>query len=117
MCFCHVCRGVWRKFREDTCTFSCSFQSVQSCFLLTFFLCACVIEGHVTMADTQVKSLVSEQYLDGWSYEDDDESGSAPSSPPSSHRNQVHAQDKLNSGMKLLYVMKKQELVYQAVPM
>ncbi|XP_076444833.1 uncharacterized protein LOC143282861 isoform X2 [Babylonia areolata] len=41
-------------------------------------------EGHVTMADTQVKSLVSEQYLDGWAYDDDDdESGSGQTSPPS----------------------------------
>ena len=44
------------------------------------------------MADTQVKSLVSEQYLDGWSYDDDDdedEPESLPTSQPASHKDQV----------------------------
>ena len=44
------------------------------------------------MADTQVKSLVSEQYLDGWSYDDDDddeETESSRTSQMASHKHQV----------------------------
>ena len=52
------------------------------------------------MADTQVKSLVSEQYLDGWSYDDDDdddETESSRTSQTASHKHQVGHKGKVYS--------------------
>ncbi|XP_070191276.1 uncharacterized protein [Littorina saxatilis] len=65
-------------------------------------------EGQVTMADTQVKSLVSEQYLDGWTYDDEDsdegvsltsqQSASNQQTKPGSHSKRQHSEVDKASG-------------------